>query len=184
MRCLLQAAQQDVYSSRAAVYLAGGDERKHFAPAPHPAIHAALQDRAALARAESLAVYDSHTRLSGIRVMAQEFAQVFVRFLQRHAVQVDLVLDRVAAARELPHLALTDACARKSQVLDVVQFQVIDVSLQAFGERSALIRTRKTRARFWFSLRWRYSLFAAQRFSIRHCASEQVCFVFTHFYSR
>lgn len=106
--------------------------------------------------------------------MADKFAQIFVRFFQRHAVQVDLVLDSVAAARQLPHLALADARARESQVFDVVHFKVIDVSLQAFRERSALIRARKTRPRFRFWLRWRYSLFAAQRFSIRHCASKQV----------
>ncbi len=154
--------------------LARGDKRKHFVPAPHPAIDATFQHRAALSRAEPFAVHHPDAGLTAICAVAYELVQVLVCLFERHAVQVNFALDRVAPPRQLPHLTFADTRAREAQVLDVVHFKIVDVSLQAFCECRALIRARKTRPRFQFSRRWRYSLFALQWFSIRHCTLKQV----------
>ncbi len=99
----LVALQKHIYRASAAVHLARRDERQNTIPAPQPMIDSILQNRAAIAGTEPLAMHHTNAQVPSLRAVLNKVAKSWFGLGQGHPMQVDLRLHTVAAAGQLAH---------------------------------------------------------------------------------
>ena len=115
------------------------------------------------------------------RAVLDEIRESRLRFLKRHAMQVDLRLHTEAAALQLPHRALADVLAMKAQGSAIAVLDGVNVVLEAFGQDLSFVGSRELGFGFGLGPRFGRAHFASERLDAAHCLAEIVgVLVVTH----
>ena len=109
--------QQNIYRAGSAVDLSGRDEGKYLLPAPEKARNLAFEYGPAFSRAQSLAVNDSNAGEAANAGVGDKVLQSVVRLGDGHAMQIQFILYRIAAAGQFSHCALADRRPMEPEVV-------------------------------------------------------------------
>ena len=95
-------------------------------------------------------MHHAHACVTAERGVIDKRTQCSFGFRDRHAMQIDLVLDRIISTSQLSHCAAAYRRALKSQYFGRTGFDLIDVGLQTFFDNLFLVLAPELRAWFWF----------------------------------
>jgi len=112
-------------------------------------IDAVLQDRAALARSQAFAVYNTDAQEPLSRAILDEIGESGFGLADRHAMQINFGLNTEAPARQLAHCPAANRLATKAHAFCIAAFHRVDVRLHALTQGIFLIRPREPRFGFW-----------------------------------
>src|SRR6185437_5006260 len=135
--------EQHVDRPRPPIDLPCGDVRQHWPDlAQHCADHA-LEHRAAMPGAKTLAVDDAYAAPLPHERLRQELAQRLLRLGDREAVKVDFPLHAIVAAAEPPQHGRLNAGTMENQLFTTRERGVHELAAQALLEHGEPVGTRE-----------------------------------------